>query len=245
MSAPTFTTVLVAAAGDERALDALSLARRVSGSHARIGVISEHSPGAVSRAARAHDADLVVIASERQAARLLPLVAVPVAVAPEGYAETGDDRIRVIGVGFDGEQESRAALRLAERIALEQAATLRVYAAVPASDWSVRGADPTPEQYRAAVEESLGERLAREVERLDAEARAAAKTVQGDPVRVLADAANEGADLLVVGSHGRGRMGRALLGSVSCELMARVECPVIALPWAALPRSEQPEAAAA
>jgi nucleotide-binding universal stress UspA family protein len=239
MTSSAFATVLVSAEQDARALDALCLARRLAGPGARMVVVSEHSAGEVSRAARAHGAGLVVVGSERQAARLLRLSPVPVAVAPEGYAEGPDDPIRVIGVGFDGEDGSRAALRMAERIALEQAATLRVYAAVPGADWSAGGLDPTPGRYRATIRESLGERLVREVRELDGAARAAATTVRGDPVRVLADAAAQGVDLLVVGSHGRGRMGRALLGSVSCELMARVECPVVALPWAALPRSEK------
>jgi nucleotide-binding universal stress UspA family protein len=40
----------------------------------------------------------------------------------------------------------------------------------------------------------------------------------------------EGANLLVVGSHGRGRIRRALLGSVSHAVVNRAPCPVAVLP---------------
>lgn len=50
------------------------------------------------------------------------------------------------------------------------------------------------------------------------------RVVPGDPVGTLADAAAE-AELLVVGSHGRGALARFLLGSVSHGVLARLEAP--------------------
>jgi nucleotide-binding universal stress UspA family protein/rubredoxin len=53
----------------------------------------------------------------------------------------------------------------------------------------------------------------------------------GDPVLGLLDAAKEVApDLMVVGSHGRGAMMRALLGSVSEQLCRRSPVPVMVVP---------------
>lgn len=44
--------------------------------------------------------------------------------------------------------------------------------------------------------------------------------LRGDPAQVIADTAGaSGADLVVVGSHGRGALGRAFLGSVSTRLV--------------------------
>lgn len=49
------------------------------------------------------------------------------------------------------------------------------------------------------------------------------------PVDALTDAA-EGADLLVVGSHGRGAFGSMLLGSVSRGVLHHATCPVAVVP---------------
>ena len=51
----------------------------------------------------------------------------------------------------------------------------------------------------------------------------------GPATSVLAEIAT-GADLLVVGTHGRGALGRAVLGSVSRRLAQRPPCPVVIVP---------------
>jgi nucleotide-binding universal stress UspA family protein len=43
---------------------------------------------------------------------------------------------------------------------------------------------------------------------------------------VVAAATAEGASRIVVGSHGRGRIGRAIAGSVSTDVLGRAGCPV-------------------
>ena len=49
----------------------------------------------------------------------------------------------------------------------------------------------------------------------------------GDPATCVLEAARaEGASRIVVGSHGRGRIGRAIIGSVSADLRERASCPV-------------------
>jgi nucleotide-binding universal stress UspA family protein len=49
----------------------------------------------------------------------------------------------------------------------------------------------------------------------------------GDPATCVLEAARaEGASRIVLGSHGRGRLGRALVGSVSATVAALAECPV-------------------
>lgn len=44
---------------------------------------------------------------------------------------------------------------------------------------------------------------------------------------ILAAAKNNGADLVVMGSHGRRGLGRLLLGSQAAEVLARAEAPVL------------------
>jgi universal stress protein A len=60
----------------------------------------------------------------------------------------------------------------------------------------------------------------------------------GDPGQSIVSAAeSEGADLIVVGTHGRGTIGRLLLGSVSEYLVRHAPCPVlVARPGTGLPQ---------
>ncbi|MGC4110324.1 MAG: universal stress protein [Nocardioides sp.] len=55
------------------------------------------------------------------------------------------------------------------------------------------------------------------------------QVVAGSPAAVLADAAGR-AQLLVVGTHGRGAMGRLVLGSVSTNVLHDVPSPVVVVP---------------
>jgi len=60
---------------------------------------------------------------------------------------------------------------------------------------------------------------------------AQALLVQGPTVeKILSEAASLEADLIVMGSHGRGAVGRALLGSVSAGVLHAARCPVTILP---------------
>ena len=51
---------------------------------------------------------------------------------------------------------------------------------------------------------------------------------EGDPGEAIIDAAQaESADMIVVGSHGRGAVGRFLIGSVSDHVVRNASCPVL------------------
>jgi nucleotide-binding universal stress UspA family protein len=57
------------------------------------------------------------------------------------------------------------------------------------------------------------------------------RAVLGDPVeRLSVLAKEEGAELLVVGTRGHGKLRSALVGSVSRALRARAPCPVVVVP---------------
>jgi len=52
----------------------------------------------------------------------------------------------------------------------------------------------------------------------------------GEPGREILDvAAGEGADLVVIGTHGRGGLERALLGSVADGVIRQAPCPVLSV----------------
>lgn len=140
--------------------------------------------------------------------------------------------------GVDGSAEARAALdvaaRLASRLGLRLVlAHVAEFAHVPdAATAPLDGLVP-----RAAVaafddaQEEAAERLlaqtAVEAGLADAERRVAA----GHPAERLAELADEeDAELIVVGSRGRGAFKAAFLGSVSSSLVGVARCPVLIVP---------------
>lgn len=57
------------------------------------------------------------------------------------------------------------------------------------------------------------------------------RVVEGAPAEAIIETADhEGAELLVIGSRGRGALRSAVLGSVSRELASRAPCPVVIVP---------------
>jgi nucleotide-binding universal stress UspA family protein len=224
-----FDRILVADDGSVHSRAAVRLARCLAGPGTNLVRGSLKSPSDIADAARREGADLIVVGAARDATRLLHGSPVPVAVAPTGLA-VPEDRLRVIGVGFDGQPESRAALRAAEQIAIEQGATLRVYAVIPPNPMTTSRVEPTPDEYRRQISESLDGQLRDEVEKLDNSVRAAASVIRGEPIETLVARTREGLDLLVVGSRGYGPLRRVFFGSVSSRLIDRAECAVLVLP---------------
>ncbi len=135
-----------------------------------------------------------------------------------------------IVVGVDGSAHARQALRFA----LSEA-TLRGARVDVVGSWSVPplaatgvGMVPAFDLLRAELGDSAREVLAGEL--TDAGDAAAGLEIeqivaQGDAAGVLVDAA-AGADLLVVGSRGRGNVTGTLLGSVSRACLHHAPCPV-------------------
>jgi nucleotide-binding universal stress UspA family protein len=155
----------------------------------------------------------------------------------------GDDMHRAIICGVDGSPDSRLPLGVAASLACRLAARLivvNVVAAVrdpvvptlayapmarPVGSMPPMTARRTDFDVEAA--EAMLERILNEERLPDAEPQ----TVVGDPAERLADLADdEGAELIVVGSRGRGAFKAAFLGSVSNSLVGVARCPVLVVP---------------
>jgi nucleotide-binding universal stress UspA family protein len=140
----------------------------------------------------------------------------------------------VIVVGVDGSDISQAALRwAAEEAQLRGARLVAVHAwafippqpmgdpgllAMPAGDLAGQLSAETEAANTVlsdAVESLGGTGL--EVDR---------RVVEGDPGEALVEE-SKGADLVVVGSHGRSGLTAALLGSVSRHVVDHAVCPVV------------------
>jgi nucleotide-binding universal stress UspA family protein len=155
---------------------------------------------------------------------------IPVVVVrgPQTTAQHGQDRIVV---GVDGSDDSRRALAWAvDEAKVRGAAVIAVTAWSPpsvASRYLVAG--PTDTQ---AYEHAAGEILDATVDAVcgrDGAPPVERVVVRGDARSVLVERASD-ADLMVVGSRGRGGFKELLLGSVSHHLAHHVRCPLVVLP---------------
>ena len=135
-----------------------------------------------------------------------------------------EDRKRIV-VGVDGSHLSIEALRKASRLAAVLGCSLH---AVTVWEYAVSLAPPIPTDswspltearhtLNDALDEAFGEDLPSDLERT---------ALVGLPVELLIEG-SRGAEMLVVGSRGRGGFAGLLLGSVSSVLAAHAHCPVL------------------
>jgi nucleotide-binding universal stress UspA family protein len=149
--------------------------------------------------------------------------------------------VRRIVVGVDGSRESLAALRWALEDARFRGATVEtVYVFENTPSWRLYGyregsppADPgaAPDLRRedelgGAHAEALVEGIVDEVAGAEDVPIESVVVEDRHPARVLVER-SEGADMLVVGSRGRGGFSELLLGSVSHQCATHARCPVV------------------
>ncbi|WP_372789586.1 universal stress protein [Paraconexibacter sp.] len=135
----------------------------------------------------------------------------PVVVAPED-PRLVSEALDVVGVAYDGSVGSRYAVTAATDLAERTGGMVRLIAVATDQHHG--------RETQLAAEHALDgvEGLAHEVE-----------IRYGEISRELREASRN-LDLLICGSHGRGRIMRGLLGSVSTELIELPNCPVMVIP---------------
>jgi nucleotide-binding universal stress UspA family protein len=141
--------------------------------------------------------------------------------------------MRRVILAVDGSTHSDAAARTLAAFPLSRAATVDVIAvATPWTAPDLDGAVGGPRELLAAHQEIAAEIAARAVGVLTAaglEAEAVVRT--GDPGREIVETARTmSADLVVLGSRGRGGVKGLLLGSVSRRVAATAPCSVLVVP---------------
>lgn len=136
----------------------------------------------------------------------------------------------IIAVGVDDSESSRRALSWAAGEALRRGATLELVTA-----WSWDALEGAP---LAAVDPQAMQEIAEETQRAVVDAVLTPMTprppyarivVQGTAWEALTEA-SKSADLVVVGTHGRGPVRSFLLGSVSQSVIKHSHCPVVVMP---------------
>ena len=142
--------------------------------------------------------------------------------------------------GVDGSPDSQAALGVVKKLAerLEARLVLAHVAEVPVAPYAAAGGMGAgriaPQPMTLATRDDQEEAGARLLEQIAAEhglRDADRRVVVGFPAERLADLADdEDAELIVVGSRGRGRFKAAFLGSVSNSLVGVARSPVLIVP---------------
>ena len=133
----------------------------------------------------------------------------------------------VVVVGVDGSDASMDALRFAGGEARLRAVPLRVVCGwtLPAAQGSPGATWPDPTIYEEAAQHTVDASMtaiADELEGIEVESR----VVVGGGTSALLENSSD-ADLIVVGSRGRGGFKGLLLGSVSQQVVLHAPCPVV------------------
>ena len=161
------------------------------------------------------------------------------ALTPPSPERDGATTGRIV-VGVDDSEQAAAALRWAlDEGALRQATVEVVHSWSPPLSALPFGATlviPVDEAAidsaaRASVDEMVATALA---ERAGPQPEVQVTILPGGPSVTLVEVA-EGADLLVVGSHGRSGLSRIMLGSVAMACVNHAPCPVVVI---RLPRED-------
>ena len=137
-----------------------------------------------------------------------------------------------IVAGVDGSEGGRRALQWAVREAAARGGTVQ---AVTTWRWDTPDLPPHatthPDQERERAESTLATEIDAIPEFERCGVTVATEVVEGRAADVLTGVARD-ADLLVLGSHGHGRIRHTVLGSVSEECIRKAVCPVVVLPIA-------------
>jgi nucleotide-binding universal stress UspA family protein len=134
--------------------------------------------------------------------------------------------VRVVGVAYDGSPESKQALAKAHRFAEARHATLRLVTAVPPLEWWV-SRNFAPEELREWRRAEFRRRLDEAAESLPGGLPHETVLHDGHPSDVIVREADNGIDVLFLGSNSYGRRAGAPRDDTATEVMRKAPCPVI------------------
>jgi nucleotide-binding universal stress UspA family protein len=138
--------------------------------------------------------------------------------------------MKKIIIATDGSSHAQEAIAFGLELASEQEAEVTFVHVLPPDEFMVTGrlGPARPIQHREPMDESETalKEAAEAAEKVGVSYKL--ERISGTPVdAILALADEQDADLIVTGSHGRGAIGSALLGSVSTQLVKHAKRPVL------------------
>jgi nucleotide-binding universal stress UspA family protein len=144
----------------------------------------------------------------------------------------GMSDIERILVATDFSDTADRALEVAVGVAKRQGATLHLLHVYPLLMYAL-GQDLVPDdpQFEMKLRERLQQKLDETVARLPKELGVTASLVQGNPAREIPIQAEKlGANLIVMGTHGRTGFQHMMLGSVAERTLRHASVPVLTVP---------------
>jgi nucleotide-binding universal stress UspA family protein len=139
-------------------------------------------------------------------------------------------RYRHVLLAYDGSPEADLALAHAVAIAQVYHARLTLVTVVPPPPLLAWQAPGGTIGLHDAQQKDLEQRLRAAADQVPDDLSVTTRLLDGDAARELLRAASEAdADVIVMGSRGRGRITAALLGSVSNHVMHEADVPVIVI----------------
>lgn len=164
------------------------------------------------------------------AEKILRKAAVPVMTVPPNARYEGRLPYHKILCAVDFSDPSRAALGLAESIAVEELAELTI---LHVFEWPEEPLTTRPilsPEYRQAMEVDAVARLRALMPPDGGMRRVTTRLARGKPYReILNVAAEDQTDLIVMGVHGRNALDLMLFGSTTNQVVRRAGCPVMTL----------------
>jgi nucleotide-binding universal stress UspA family protein len=133
-------------------------------------------------------------------------------------------------VAIDGSEHGAQALRTAAQLAREEHARLTVVTAVPPAPAFTTLSAPGVAAVGDAAHllGAAGARMVKQIEAVPDDVSVTSMVIPGHPAKVILERLREGRhDLLVMGTRGHGRVGSALLGSVSQAVLHAADVPVM------------------
>ena len=136
-------------------------------------------------------------------------------------------------IASDGSEESEKAL--AQGLALAKALSAKIVVATVTEPWTTAAyaTIPSPTLVRTYEKAAAGnaatilDRVREAAVRAGVECATRHVKDAHAPEGILSTAKEEGCDLIIVGSHGRGALGRILLGSTSLKVLTHSPVPVL------------------
>jgi nucleotide-binding universal stress UspA family protein len=197
---------------------------------------------ALQHTAKQQHADLIVLGSSHRGAlgrvfvgsvtaETLHAARCPVAVSPVGFRDHSEGtRLARIAVGHDVVEPTPDTLSAGVELCEQTGAELLLVAV--AEDAAVDDPERATMSYAEITEARLHaaeQVLAEALRGLPESISATSEVRDGDPAEQLLEVTHD-ADLMVLGSHGRGTMGRLIMGSVCDRVMRAAACAVLVVP---------------